>query len=373
MWQSPDSKYYNTNWDWLPLVQWNADVSNNKTIKRIWTREVTKTANIWDIIMSVRAPVGTIAVADFDCCIWRWVCSIKWNTNQIHSYLKHFLIKNEVKWRKYTQWSTFEAVNSIDIKSFRVILPKSIPEQKAIASILSSCDETIIQTQQLIGKLERRHKALCQQLLTGKKRVAGFSGEWKEEKIGKYITYTPRAVEKPSTNYLALWVRSHAKGMFQKPETNQNENAMDILYEVKKDDLVMSITFAREHAVAIAREIDDWWLVSHRFPTYVFKEGKATPQFFKFFIKESRFKYQLWVISPGGAWRNRVMSKKDFVKLRITIPKLDEQIAISEILEVSEWEIKEFKEKLKKLQELKKWLMQQLLTGKKRVNLSLFE
>jgi type I restriction enzyme S subunit len=79
-----------------------------------------------------------------------------------------------------------------------------LPEQKAIASILSSCDETITGTQKLIEKLELRHKTLCQQLLTGKKRVEGFDGKWKEEKIEKYITYTPREIVKPKEDYLAL-------------------------------------------------------------------------------------------------------------------------------------------------------------------------
>lgn len=264
------------------------------------------------------------------------------------------------------------AKNSVDsvrmemIAKMKIPLPP-LPEQKAITSILSDCDESITQTQQLIEKLELRHKALCQQLLTGKKRVTGFDDERKEQQIGKYITHTPREVPKPSDAYLSLWVRSHGKWMFQKPDTDPKANAMKSLYEVKENDLVLSITFAREHAVAIVRNIDEWGLVSHRFPTYTFKERRATHRFFKYFIKQSRFKYQLWVISPWGAWRNRVLSKKDFVKLLIKVPSFEEQIAIADILETSEQEIKKARQKLHKLETSKKWLMQQLLTGKTRV------
>ena len=73
------------------------------------------------------------------------------------------------------------------------------------------------------------------------------------------------------------------------------------------------------------------------------------------------------MISPGGAGRNRVMSKKDFLKLEVKIPSVEEQQAIAEVLDAANLELKLYEEKLRLLQEQKKGLLQQLLTGKTRV------
>jgi type I restriction enzyme S subunit len=77
------------------------------------------------------------------------------------------------------------------------------------------------------------------------------------------------------------------------------------------------------------------------------------------------------LISPGGAGRNRVLSKKDFLKLEVTIPEVDEQIAIAKVLQVADKEIELLKAKTDKLREQKKGMMQVLLTGKKRLNCDL--
>ena len=78
----------------------------------------------------------------------------------------------------------------------------------------------------------------------------------------------------------------------------------------------------------------------------------------------------LELISPGGAGRNRVMSKKDFLKLEVKVPHLEEQIAIAQVLETADQELKSYEAKLEALQFQKKGLMQQLLTGKIRVNVN---
>ena len=75
-------------------------------------------------------------------------------------------------------------VNRPDLNAFKFPLPP-LPEQKKIADILSTWDSAIKTTQALIAKLKLRKKVLMQQLLTGKKRLPGFSGEWEEMKLSK--------------------------------------------------------------------------------------------------------------------------------------------------------------------------------------------
>jgi type I restriction enzyme S subunit len=107
---------------------------------------------------------------------------------------------------------------------------------------------------------------------------------------------------------------------------------MDSLYEVHEDDLVVNITFAWEGALAIAGKNDEGALVSHRFPTYTFNKDMALPAFFKYIILDKYFIYSLGVISPGGAGRNRVLDKSDFLKLSVLQPELPEQQKISDCL-----------------------------------------
>lgn len=115
MGQSPSSNAYNYNKEGLPLVQGNADITKRITTPRMYTTEITKTCEIEDIIMSVRAPVGSIAIAKQRSCIGRGVCSIKAiGINQ--KYLYQVLLGYEKKWLKISQGSTFESINSNDIK-----------------------------------------------------------------------------------------------------------------------------------------------------------------------------------------------------------------------------------------------------------------
>lgn len=258
-------------------------------------------------------------------------------------------------------------INSTEYASIQLPIPP-LPEQQKIAKILSTWDEAIANCKNTINSLKTRNKGLAQQLLTGKKRLSGFSEKWGLKPLNDLLIYTPREVDKPNETFLALGLRSHGKGVFHKPDFDPNAIAMTKLFEVKENDLVVNITFAWEQAIAIASKEDEGGLVSHRFPTYVFNPKTATHLYFKFFVLQSFFKSMLELISPGGAGRNRVMSKKDFLKLEVKVPTIEEQIAIAQVLETANQELKSYETKLEALQLQKKGLMQQLLTGKIRVN-----
>lgn len=87
MGQSPLSQFYNNSGKGLPLVQGNADIENRRTIIRNYTSQITKRGKIGDIIMSVRAPVGEIAMATFDCCLGRGVCAFRTDNKFIYHLL----------------------------------------------------------------------------------------------------------------------------------------------------------------------------------------------------------------------------------------------------------------------------------------------
>lgn len=260
------------------------------------------------------------------------------------------------------------SISKGNLEKLKLTLP-TLLEQHKIATILSTWDEAITKTQQLIAQQQQRNKGLMQHLLTGKQRLKGFDKKWKLKLLSDCLNYTPREVPKPSSNFLALGIRSHGKGIFHKNDFDPAAIAMEAVYVVKKNDLIVNITFAWEQAIAIAGKEDEGGLVSHRFPTYTFKTESAIPEYFKFLIIQKNFKYMLDLISPGGAGRNRVMSKNNFLKLEIQIPDANEQKAIADILNSALNEVKLNQERLSIIQQQKKGLMQKLLTGEIRVKI----
>ncbi|WP_201567280.1 restriction endonuclease subunit S [Psychrobacter immobilis] len=170
MGSSPKSEAYNDVSDGLPLLQGNADIKNRKSVPRIYTSQITKECHIDDILFSVRAPVGTVAISNHHACIGRGIAAIKAKKNHSQDYLYQWLLSFETKWERYSQGSTFEAVNSNDIKSLNLSVP-ALPEQQKIATVLTNADKEIELLEQQLADLQQEKKALMQVLLRGKKRV----------------------------------------------------------------------------------------------------------------------------------------------------------------------------------------------------------
>ncbi len=166
MGQSPSSSNYNASGVGLPLVQGNADIDDRKTIIRNYTSQITKRCNNGDIIMSVRAPVGEIALSTFDACIGRGVCAISYP----NAFLYHYLIFIESQWAKYSTGSTFDSVNSDTIWALEINTPPP-PEQTRIAAILSDMDAGIAALETKLAKCKQIKRGMMQELLTGRIRL----------------------------------------------------------------------------------------------------------------------------------------------------------------------------------------------------------
>ena len=167
MGQSPSSSNYNAKGIGLPLIQGNADIANRKTIKRIFTTEITKRGKCGDILMSVRAPVGEISRAVFDVCLGRGVCAIRCDNDFIY----HYLISKEPSWANLSKGSTFDSVNSADVKALAIHLPIDANEQSAIFEVLSDMDAELAALEQRRDKIRALKQAMMQELLTGKTRL----------------------------------------------------------------------------------------------------------------------------------------------------------------------------------------------------------
>ncbi|MFW6096250.1 MAG: restriction endonuclease subunit S, partial [Bacteroidota bacterium] len=114
----------------------------------------------------------------------------------------------------------------------RIFSLPPLPEQQKIAQILSTWDQAIEKTEQLIEKKQLLKKGLMQQLLSGKMKIPGYENEkWDFRKLNEFIIPNFREVSKPNNDYTALGIRSHGKGTFLKPHTKPSNNSMKVLYK----------------------------------------------------------------------------------------------------------------------------------------------
>ena len=169
MGQSPPSMFYNLRGEGLPLIQGNADIEDRQTIDRVWTTQGSKYCNSGDLLLTVRAPVGAIAVASRKACLGRGVCGLKPIGDS--AFLFHALVQAEGSWQILEQGSTFTAANSEQVGQFRLRIPTDENEQQAIAAILSDMDAEIAALETRRYKTRTIKQGMMQQLLTGRIRL----------------------------------------------------------------------------------------------------------------------------------------------------------------------------------------------------------
>ena len=251
--------------------------------------------------------------------------------------------------------------NFFDIDMF---LPTDLEEQQKIADFLSNVDEVIAQSEAEVANLQQQKKAAMQKIFSQEVRFKREDGtsypEWEEFPLGQIVEQNNIPVENPGSNYVKLAIRSHCKGTFHKP-INSKEDGLDVdkMYLVEANNLIVNITFAWEHAIAITKPEDAGTYVSHRFPQYKFVNGNI-PAFYAYVIKNPRMKYEMGLCSPGGAGRNRVLKQNDFLLIPMARPCIEKKKKIADFLCAYDEAISCAKQELDKWKELKKGLLQQM-------------
>ena len=186
MGQSPNSENYTENPEDYILVQGNADMKNNRVVPRVWTTQITKQAEKGDLILSVRAPVGDIGKTDYDVVLGRGVAAIKGNDFIFQQLGK---MKESGYWNRFSTGSTFESINSNDIREALITIPTG-EEQQKIGTFFKQLDDTIALQQRKLDLLKETKKGFLQKMFpkNGAKvpeiRFPGFTEDWEERKLG---------------------------------------------------------------------------------------------------------------------------------------------------------------------------------------------
>lgn len=171
----------------------------------------------------------------------------------------------------------------------------------------------------------------------------------------------------PDKEYVQIGIRSHGKGLFYKEPVLGKILGNKQVFWIQPNCFILNVVFAWEQAVTKTTENEIGMIGSHRFPMYRPKNDLVDIDYLIYYFLTKRGTDILEAASPGGAGRNRTLGQERFLKSKITLPPLPEQQKIAAILSTQD-KVIELKEKLLvQKQQQKKYLMQQLLTGKKRL------
>ncbi|GAB7228258.1 hypothetical protein VrSk94_19430 [Vibrio rotiferianus] len=299
-------------------------------------------------------------------------------------YLLWTLRSNKIK-NELSRKSGGSALQEIALGSLRkVVLPiPPLPEQRKIAKILSTWDKAISTTETLIETSKQQKKALMQQLLTGKKRLVNpetgkaFEGEWEEVKLEDHINllsghaFKSSAFEKNS-NYKLLRGINITRGTLRWTEEQTfswtNLDGFE-KYLLNVGDIVISMDgslVGRNYALITESNHEPMLLVQR--VARIRCKTTLVHQYLLQHVASDRFKSYVDAVKTVTAIPH--ISAKDIKHFMIALPSVDEQQKIASVLTAADKEIEVLEAKLAHFKQEKKALMQQLLTGKRRVALS---
>lgn len=267
----------------------------------------------------------------------------------------------------YHRVKRLSAKNSVDSVRMEMIsdmlcpLPP-LPEQEKIAEILSTWDKAIQETDAIIKKLEARNKALAFSLLRGKKRVKGFKGKWRNTNFGE-ITEKISRRNKDLIN-AEVYSVTNTKGFVLQSDHFEGKVAGEDLsnYKViKKNEFAYNP--ARINVGSLAYFEDEIGVISSLYVCFKTTED-ILDYYLLQYLQTDYVNSRINALGEGGV--RIYLWYELFSKIKISLPSLEEQNAIAEILNTANQEVKQYQKKLTQLKEQKKGLMQQLLTGKVR-------
>lgn len=269
------------------------------------------------------------------------------NKNVSAKYI--YYLFNTIDWYSHNEASGVPSLNSKVIEKISILLP-SLEEQKVIAKALTDTDNLIHSMEKLIDKKEKIKKGTMQELLTGKKRLDGFSGEWGKSKIGDLCTVLRGKII---------------------TEANSVDGDIPVIAGGTKPSYYHNIPNRTGKTITISGSgANAGYIGFHDIPIYASDCLTISEQDDKYNIEFIYYRLiliqeKIYYMQTGGAQPH--IYPKDIEPIEIRLPSLEEQKAISQILSDMDQEIQGLKEKLEKYKTIKQGIMQELLTGRVRL------
>ena len=260
-------------------------------------------------------------------------------------------------------------IYSSGLGTLKIPIPP-LPEQRAIARILSTWDKAIQTLQKLIEKKEERKKGLMQVLLSGEVRLEAFSGEWRVNRLEQISQIDAESLSSQTPKgfrfkYVSLSNAEKGNIIGELAELTFQEAPSRARRRVKTGDILMSTVRPNlQGFVHLENEVDD--LVASTGFAVITPNEDISGRFIFHYLFGRNLSAQLHGLLVGSNYP--AINSKDVRKLKIKLPSFKEQQKIASVLSAADQEIERLKDQLTKLDEQKKGLMQKLLTGEVRVS-----
>ena len=261
------------------------------------------------------------------------------------------------------------------IANIQVLFPP-LGEQRKIAEVLGVWDEAIEKQARLIEKLALRKRGLMQRLLSAKLRLPGFSEPWQKVKLGEICERVTRKNIEDNQNVMTI---SAQRGFVAQTDFFNKSVASETLesyYLVFKDEFCYNKSYSNGYPMGAIKRLSeaDKAVVTSLYICFNVKpETNTNIDYLSYYFDNGGLNRGLTKIANEGGRAHGLLNvtPKDFFGLSFEIPSLKEQTAIAEVLIAADREIELAKEKLERLRRQKRGLMQQLLSGKKRVKINI--
>ncbi len=301
----------------------------------------------------------------------------KYSPMYLYQYLNMQELVNKVLVR--CTGSNYPAINSTDLSKIRILFPP-LPEQKQIVKILETWDKYLDKLSRKIEIKKNIKKGIASQIMNcelsiingrevyaPKVRLSGFSGEWESVKLGNVCEYKnggsfEKFVTKNGKYFLITLNSIDIDGKIK----NEHKRVDRADWYLQKDDLIMVLSdIAHGYFLGLVDKIpvDNKYVLNQRMGMLRKKVDFIDVEFIRRFLNINRKYFKMH--GQGSSQQN--LSKGDILKFKIKLPILEEQTAIAKILTTADKEIEVLEKKKKIIGEQKKYLLNNLVTGKIRI------
>lgn len=361
---SPPSSTYNENGEGLPFFQGNSEFGHFHPEADTWCSEPRKEAKMNDILMSIRAPVGDLNIADRNCCIGRGLAALRPKTlNGL--YLFYNLAERRPWLSRLATGSTFKSVTKSDLQLLDIPVP-TLEEQREIATVIYSVDQAIEKTEEIISQTERIETGLLQNLFNGEHldceyREESTLGEvpdhWDSAPMGEVCDITMGSSPKSeyyneSGDGLPFFQANNEFGLRNPTHDRWCSNP------VKTADEGDSLMTIRGTYVGQMNIADRKCCIGRGLAGISAGDSLSAEYLYHFLRRRERY---VKSIAIGSTFDS--VNTNDLENLLVAIPPISEQKEIAETLRSIQYYIVSSKDNIQQLKILKRGLMQDLLSG----------
>lgn len=263
-------------------------------------------------------------------------------------------------------------VSGGEIERILVKVPPTA-ERALIAEALQTWDRVINTVEGLIANARTQKQALMQSLLTGKKRLPGFSGAWKHERIADVSTRVSRRNDGSPLPVLTISSTSGFVRQDEKYSRFMAGKSVESYIMLRKGEFAYNKGNSKTYEFGCVFDLEDFecGLVPHVYVCFRLK-ADYSHRFYKALFEADYLAAQLGRLVNTGVRNNGLLNitPAQFLGTKVPVPPLDEQDAIAAVMEAASGEVRQLEVQLAALREEKSALMQQLLTGKRRVKVN---